>query len=82
MTEARLEQGTREIGRQLERKHTGDFVKWLTSDVQKETTDELEVRLVSWLTDPNRLLVRRSRPRTNYLSRTILMHEDSQLRRL
>lgn len=43
LTEARLEQGVREIEKPLERRYTGEFVKWVQADVRKETKDELEV---------------------------------------
>ena len=47
LTPARLEQGATTVGG-LDMKLTGKFVSWILTDVQKETTDELEVSQLEW----------------------------------
>lgn len=47
LTPARLEQGATAVGG-FDLKLTGKFVNWCTTDVQKETTDELEASGLDW----------------------------------
>lgn len=50
LTPARLEQGVRAVAGELnfDARNTGNFVKWITEDVKKETQDELEASNLSW----------------------------------
>jgi hypothetical protein len=51
VTEARLEQGAREVsGGDLvfEHRYIGPFLKWMGQDIQKETVDELEASNLTW----------------------------------
>jgi hypothetical protein len=48
VTEARCEQGLNAIGNVLDMKKTGDFLKWLSQDVLKESTAELEASQLTW----------------------------------
>lgn len=51
VTEARLEQGAREVGRgelEFDMKKIGPFLAWIGNDVKRETTDELEASNLSW----------------------------------
>ncbi len=49
VTPARLEQGVTEAcGGQLEMRQMGAFLKWLATDVQKESVAELETAQLSW----------------------------------
>jgi hypothetical protein len=47
LTEARLQQGVEKVGG-TDMKLTGKFVAWCWSDIQKETTDELEASKLDW----------------------------------
>lgn len=47
VTEARLEQGLSTLP-SLEMKNIGQFLKWVSSDVAKESEDELEVADLTW----------------------------------
>lgn len=47
LSEARLEQGATAVGG-FEPKFTGNFVKWIGDDVQKETKAELEASKLEW----------------------------------
>jgi hypothetical protein len=50
VTDARLEQGAREVAGDLvfEHRHIGPFIKWMGQDIQKETVDELEASGLDW----------------------------------
>lgn len=50
VTEARLEQGVREVAGDLvfEHRYIGPFLKWMGQDVLKETVDELEASNLTW----------------------------------
>lgn len=48
VTDARCEQGLNAIGNVLDMKKTGDFLKWLSQDVLKESTAELEASGLTW----------------------------------
>ncbi len=50
VTEARLEQGAREVAGDLvfEHRYIGPFLKWMGQDIQKETADELEASGLDW----------------------------------
>ncbi len=50
VTEARLEQGAREVAGDLvfEHRYIGPFLKWMGQDIQKETADELESSGLDW----------------------------------
>ena len=41
LTESRLEQGLAEIGGDLDKGRTGDFVRWIVGDVRKEESDTM-----------------------------------------
>jgi len=68
LTEARLEQGAQAVqvivcrdGSPLYNpKHTGDFVKWISADVQKETKDEMEASHLTWA-QIQKLLIEKAR---------------------
>lgn len=47
VTEARLEQGLAAVGA-LDMKNIGAFLKWISTDVAKESEDELEVADLTW----------------------------------
>ena len=47
-TEARFEQGLAAVGGSLEMKYVGAFLKWVATDVLKESEDELEVAGLEW----------------------------------
>lgn len=49
LTQARLEQGATAVGG-YDLKNTGKFVSWITTDVQKESQDELEASKLDWKT--------------------------------
>ena len=46
VTEARLEQGLAEVGADI--KKTGNFIKWFSQDVYKESVVELEASELEW----------------------------------
>ncbi len=51
VTEARLEQGVREIGRgelKYDMKKIGPFLAWIGQDIKRETTDELDASELDW----------------------------------
>jgi hypothetical protein len=48
VTEPRLEQGVAALGGTFEIKNTGNFLKWLSTDVLKESVDELEASGLTW----------------------------------
>jgi len=49
VTEARLQQGVSEAcGGELNMRHTGNFLKWVAEDVQKESEAELEAAGLTW----------------------------------
>ncbi|MGK7928098.1 MAG: RNA ligase family protein [Spirulina sp.] len=49
VTEARLQQGVTEAcGGELDLKKMGEFLKWITADVQKESVAELESAQLTW----------------------------------
>ena len=48
VTEARLEQGLAACGNSTEMKNVGPFLKWMSQDVLKESTDELEAAGLTW----------------------------------
>src|ERR1035437_9065768 len=48
VTEARLEQGLSAIGGTVDLKQTGVFLKWISTDILKESVDELEVSGLEW----------------------------------
>lgn len=48
LTEARMEQGLAAVGGSLEMKNIGAFLKWVSSDVFKESVAELEASNLTW----------------------------------
>lgn len=48
ITEARMDQGLAAIGGSLEMKNMGPFLKWVSSDVFKESVAELEASGLTW----------------------------------
>lgn len=51
LTEARLEQGVRAISNGelvFEKKNTGNFIKWIVTDLVKEVNSELEASKLTW----------------------------------
>jgi len=49
VTEARLAQGVREAcGGELNMRHTGTFLRWVTADTRKESVAELEAAGLTW----------------------------------
>jgi hypothetical protein len=48
VTEARMEQGLAAIGGSQEMKNMGPFLKWVSSDIFKESEDELEASGLTW----------------------------------
>ncbi|MBP0020238.1 MAG: hypothetical protein J7647_22120 [Cyanobacteria bacterium SBLK] len=49
VTEARLQQGVTEAcSGELDMKKMGDFLKWITADIQKESVAELETANLTW----------------------------------
>lgn len=48
VTVPRLEQAIMEVGEILDVKKTGDFLKWILKDIEKESKLELEVADLSW----------------------------------
>lgn len=48
VTENRLEQGLTTLGGSLEMKNIGSFLKWMSSDILKESTCELEASNLQW----------------------------------
>jgi hypothetical protein len=48
LTPARLNQGVKAVGSEINIKLTGQFVNWVLKDVEKETQDELEASNLTW----------------------------------
>ena len=48
VTENRLEQGLEVIGGKADAKKTGDFLKWMMTDIMKESPNELEASGLTW----------------------------------
>jgi hypothetical protein len=48
VTEARLQQGVANVGGWCDPKQTGAFLKWIATDVQKESVAELEAAGLQW----------------------------------
>lgn len=47
-TEARIKQAIDELGVELDMRHTGDVIKWMNDDIQKESIDELKDMECEW----------------------------------
>ena len=61
VTEARLEQGAREVGRgelDFDMKKIGPFLAWIGNDVKREATDELEASKLRWKEVQKDLLIK------------------------
>lgn len=48
LTPARLEQGASAVGSDFEMKSIGKFIAWISTDVQKETKNELKASSLEW----------------------------------
>jgi hypothetical protein len=48
VTEQRLDQAIQETGSELDRKYTGDIMRWLAKDIMSEETDTLNANSLEW----------------------------------